>query len=829
MSTPEAPRGGGPCSPFDVTHAASAVVDARGVVERWSQGASALLGYRADEVVGRPVLALLPDADALESALTERRRAGDGWRARVGVSHRDGRRLELELQACPLWDEAEKPSWLIVVTDAVGLHEWEREQAILRGLFTQSPIGMAVVDPALRYLLVNPALERMDGVAAPQRLGHPLGEGMPGLDAAALERETRQVLETGEPLLPSEQVGPVSADPDAYSPDTPVRSGSSFRLQDASGRVLGVCRTVLDVTGHYRARQRLAFLNEASGRIGTTLDLDHTARELADVLVPRVADYVSVDLLEAVLRGQDLHPGPAHGSEVLRRATHRSVEPGLPEVVVQPGDPSRYAPETAPMQALLTGQPILKSVVDLTAPWLAKDPARAAKIRGLGIHSAMAAPLRARGITMGVATLARWKNPEPFNEDDLLLVEELVARAAVCIDNARRFSREHSAALTLQRSLLPHGLPKQSAVEAAYRYLPADVQAGVGGDWFDVIPLSGTRVALVVGDVVGHGMHAAATMGRLRTAVHTLADLDLRPDELMAHLDDLVIRLADEEEEATLTAGDGAGPLGAGVIGATCLYCVYDPVSRRATMARAGHPSPAIAHLHDPVELPDIPAGPPLGLGGLPFECAEMQIPEGSVLAFFTDGLIEAGDRDVDLGIERLYFALAHPDRPLEEICDTMVRSLLPDRPHDDVAFLVVRTRALKSDDIASWDLDADPATVAEVRHATGRKLTEWGLDHLAFTTELVVSELVTNALRYGTDPIGLRLIRDRTLICEVSDGSNTSPHLRRARSTDEGGRGLFLVAQCAQRWGTRYTAEGKTIWAEQPLSPPGVTAGRSG
>ncbi|MEU6084784.1 SpoIIE family protein phosphatase [Streptomyces sp. NPDC047108] len=791
-----------------MTHAATAVVDERGSVERWSRGAEELLGHRAEDVVGRPVAELLPDGDTLDATRGSRRKEGDGWSGQVAVRHRDGRRLALAFRACPLWGTSDRPSWLVAVTDVAGLRDWEREQALYRGLFSQSPIGMAVIDSDLKYLHVNPALEAMDNLPADEHVGRLLGDVVQGVDGALVQREAKQVLETGDPLETYETLEPVKTGPGWSPRHNRVRL---WRIQDPSGEPLGLCHTVFDVTAHHRARQRLALVNEAAGSIGNTLDLDQTARELAELLVPRMADFVSVDLLDAVVRTQELRPGPVSAAAALRRVAHQSIQEDVPEAVVGPGEPTRYPVGWAPMECLVTGRPVLRSVVDLSAPWVGRDIVRGARMRELGIHSAMAVPLQARGITMGVATMVRWKNPEPFDEDDLLLVGELSARAAICIDNARRFSREHSAALTLQRSLLPRDLPEQSAVEAAYRYLPADAQAGVGGDWFDIIPLSGARVAMVVGDVVGHGLHAAATMGRLRTAVHTLADLDLPPDELLAHVDDLVVRLSDEAEKA------GSG-YGGDVIGATCLYAVYDPITRRATMARAGHPSPAIAHLEAPVELPDIPAGPPLGLGGLPFESAEFELPEGSVIAFYTDGLIEAADRDVDVGFERLYFALAHPDRPLEEICDTMVRTLLPDRPHDDVAFLVVRTRCLSDDDVVSWELDADPAVVADVRHEAGRQVAAWGLEESAFTTELIVSELVTNAVRYGVGPINLRLIRDQNLICEVSDNSNTSPHLQRARTTDEGGRGLFLVAQCAARWGTRYTAEGKTIWAEQPL-----------
>ncbi|NUS51161.1 MAG: SpoIIE family protein phosphatase, partial [Nocardioidaceae bacterium] len=439
-------------------------------------------------------------------------------------------------------------------------------------------------------------------------------------------------------------------------------------------------------------------------------------------------------------------------------------------------------------------------------------PEVAERIGEVGLHSLMVVPIRARGTVLGVAHFFRRDTPEPFEGDDLILAEEFVSRAAVCIDNARRFTREHSATLALQRSLLPHGLPRQTAVEVTSRYLPADDRAGVGGDWFDVIPLSGGRVALVVGDVVGHGTHAAATMGRLRASVHTLADLDKSPDELLAHLDDLVMRLVDEEGTTEAAADTTAQ-------GASCLYAVYDPVSRMCTLARAGHPPPAVVRPDGVVEVPDLPAGPPLGLGGLPFESAEFELPAGSLLVLFTDGLVEARDRDIDVGLALLGDALAGPDRALDDICEQILDTVVVRPPEDDVALLVARTRTLDTGQVASWELPADPAVVADARTRVSARLAEWGLDDVAFTTELVVSELVTNAIRHAAGPIRLRLIRDDTLICEVSDASSTAPRMRHARTLDEGGRGLFLVAQFTQRWGTRYTPEGKTIWAEQALA----------
>jgi anti-sigma regulatory factor (Ser/Thr protein kinase) len=381
------------------------------------------------------------------------------------------------------------------------------------------------------------------------------------------------------------------------------------------------------------------------------------------------------------------------------------------------------------------------------------------------------------------------------------------------MDNARRYTRERATALTLQRSLLPQELPQQAAVEAAFRYLPASSETGAGGDWFDVIPLSGTRVALVVGDVVGHGVHASAAMGRLRTAVRTLADVDLPPDELLTHVDDLVTHLS---------GADGLDPAGLpGEFGATCLYAVYDPVSRHCVLASAGHPPPSVLYPNGTVATIGLSPGPPLGVGSVPFEATELELPESSVIVLHTDGLIHAPGRDLDTGFARLRDSLAAVSPSLEDTCDRLIGSLLPERPSDDVALLVARTRALHADQVATWGLPVDPEVVADARAQATRQLAAWGLETASFVTELVVSELVTNAIRYAGPPVRLRLIRGHVLTCEVSDGSLTTPRIRRAAETDEGGRGLQLVSAISRRWGTRYTDTGKCIWTEQPLKAP--------
>ncbi|MEU6086479.1 SpoIIE family protein phosphatase [Streptomyces sp. NPDC047085] len=562
------------------------------------------------------------------------------------------------------------------------------------------------------------------------------------------------------------------------------------------------------------ARERLQSLYDAGVRIGATLDVRRTAEELAEVAVARFADIATVDLLDQVLRGDETSGAPA-GITELRRCAVAGLDAGHPLHPVH--ELIRFVPAHPVSTAMVEGRPVL---VDLNASdvWRDVQPERARRILDHGIHSLLVVPLRARGVVLGVVDFWRAQGSPPFEDEDASFAEELAARAAVCIDNARRYTREHAMAVALQHSLLPRALPEQSALDVAYRYLPA--QSGVGGDWFDVIPLSGTRVALVVGDVVGHGLHAAATMGRLRTAVHNFAGLDMPVEELLGRMDELVAQI-DAEEATAAKHGQGM------ITGATCLYAVYDPTSGRLTVATAGHPGPALVRPDGTVYFPRLPVSPPLGLGaGLPVETAELTVPEGSRLVLYTDGLIEDRTRDLDAGLEALHEALTGPGRTPEATCVAVTAAMLSDQPRDDIALLVARTRRLGPDQVAEWEVPRDPAAVAPVRSACARRLAEWGLEQVAFTAELILSELITNAVRYGAEPITVRMLRTRppgspdagTLIFEVADGSSTSPRLRRAKVTDEGGRGLFLVARFSERWGTRYTPTGKVIWAERPL-----------
>lgn len=783
--------------PLDVTRAATAVLDAQDLVVGWSPAARRLLGYSPEEIIGRPLETFLPAAEAAGPLWAEGSPEASlsGSEPRT-ARHRDGRLLPVAVTSCPLGvartAAAGSPARILVATALDAQQAWESQQALLAGLATQSPVALSIYGRDLRMTWANAAYAEEIGRPMLEFLGsradelYPDGKFVTEGYPSALDAVMNRVLETGEPFLDLHFVGQQPSDP---GPDH-VWSCSYYRLQDPRGQVIGVCEDAFDITDRYQAQRRLNLLVEASTRIGTTLDMAVTAREMAEVAVPEFATMVTVDLVQSVLEGEEPEPGNGTLPTLIRVATRSAGDP--PDT--PPHRPYRveYPPGTLPYRSLSSG----------------------GMVRA---ESSMVVPLRAGGPALGLVTFVRGAQPSLFDKGEIELADELVTRTAVCLDNARRFTREHTAALTLQRNLLPRHLPKQSAVDLAYRYLPSDDRAGVGGDWFDVIGLSGTRVGLVVGDVVGHGLQAAATMGRLRTTVRALARLDLAPDELLSRLDDLVGQTGEDGANSvgTDTAPDDAAT------GVTCLYAVYDPVSRRCTMARAGHLPPAVVEADGGVYFPDLPAGPPLGLGGLPFESLEIELPVGSLLALFTDGLVEARDRDVDEGLEILSRVLAEHRRPLEELCDRALEALLPGGPAaDDSALLLVRTRELDTRQVAAWELPAEPAAAGTARELATGQLREWGLEELTYATELTVSELVTNAVRHASGPLHLRLLRDLTLLTEVSDAGHTSPHLRHAASDDEGGRGLFIVAQLVLRWGTRYTPRGKTIWTEQAFPP---------
>ncbi|MFC5805196.1 SpoIIE family protein phosphatase [Streptomyces formicae] len=672
--------------------------------------------------------------------------------------------------------------------------------ALLEALFTEPPIGLHVLDRDLRIVEFNAGGPGVRGIGvdeASDRVGR-TGRELGILDDEA-ERMLRGVLETGVPVVDHRHRGRLPQTGD----DERVLSVSAFRIQGAEGRPLGLGVTAVDITERDRAERRLDLLYRAGETIGTTLDVFRTAQELADAATPEPADVAAVDVLDSVLHGEAPAPGPLLDQVTVRRAGFRATGECAVRDAYVCGDVRVMRFGTPYAQAVADLRPRLVRSLGQEGAWTARDPAWAEVLREAGAHSLIAVPLTARGVVLGMAAFYRTKGSRPFEDEDLELARDLAARAAVCVDNARRYTREHTLARLTQRALVPARLPAHTAVETAYTYLPV----ASSGVWYDVLPLSGARIALVAGDVSGRGMQAVTTMARLRTAVSAFAAMELQPDELLERLHDVTGQLAQEyppgedPDEPPMTAA--------------CLYVVYDPATRRCVLARAGHPPPVLALPDGGVEAVDCPDGPSLGRGISAYTASELDLPEGSILALQNAGLLR-GTADSRLPLYRE--ALGEPSGQLQDKCDTLVSALLPEEPADDALLLLARTRALGPAQLGSWSLPNEPESAAAARRLVGGRLAEWDLGELGFSTRLIASELVTNAVRYSDGPIGLRLIRDTVLTCEVSDTSAAAPHLRHADFDDEGGRGLDLVAHYTRNWGTRRTPAGKTIWTEQAL-----------
>ncbi|MET7861053.1 SpoIIE family protein phosphatase [Streptomyces sp. NPDC005318] len=651
----------------------------------WTRAAERMWGYSAADVVNRPAMDLLaPPADPVATDVFTPSRP---WSGPVGIRRSDGREAEVEIRITPLRGGDGEEDWFVWSGEP---EVWPgMKPSVLNALFERSPIGVAVWDKELRCTWINSSATDEGIFPSGSELGRPITEQFATEHPVFLETAMRQVLEDGVPLL-DQELGPLTA----ARPDAPHFSVSFFRLDDAQGRAVGLCSMAVNVRDS-QSRERLSLLSAAGTRIGTTLDPMHTAQELADTAVPVLADYVTVDLAEAVRPGEEPleHLDSTDVSvPVFYRAGAASLHADMRESLWGRGTPV-FVPPSSPFTTVLgSRRSHFEPTLDISAgTWLDADPDRARVIRATGMHSLMVVPLQARGAMLGVAVFVRTENPAPFTRADLTLAEGLCDRAALSLDSALRYTRERETALALQRDLLPHHLRGGSSVEVASRYLPSDKSGGVGGDWYDVILLPDARVALVVGDVVGHGINAAAAMGRLRTVVHTLTNLLIPPAELLARLDELVIQLAEEQPDdtaATMIA-----------MAATCLYVIYDPATRLCTMASAGHPPPAIISPDGTVAFADVPPGPPIGVGMLEFESVETELAEGSVIALYTDGLIETRSGTIDEGLDRLREALTQAPRPLDELCAAVVETMVAAAPsEDDVTLLLARTVATNPD-----------------------------------------------------------------------------------------------------------------------------------
>lgn len=648
--------------------------DAEGRIVEWSLAAQDLLGHRPEHVIGRLATPLLvPDANReLAERLTHRVQAGETMVGTLPVRHRDGHAIAMEMWIVPAADPEGRPGAMLIAVETSEVLRMRENLAAMESLFTQSPIGLALLGPDLRFLRVNDALARMNGVPAAEHVGHRLTEVVPGVNAVSLESLMREVMESGNAVVDARRVGRTPADPERDH----IWSCSYAPLIDRTDRrSLGLIASLVDITESQeahseveRARHRFALLAEAGARIGTTLDLKQTAEETVRFLVPQLADSADVQVLESVLAPDD---PVASTRGVLRRLAARFPDPTAPTSLLVAGQTFQIPLDSVYEEVVARGRPTNLSTSDI--PELFTDP-RTEALRtyfATRIGSARLVPMVARGKVLGSVTVTRLRTREPFDTQDCVLIDEVVARAALNIDNARLYTTQREAALTLQHSLTNSALPAVTGLELTGRYLPASAH-DVGGDWFDVIALPGGRTGLVIGDVMGHGIHAAAVMGQLRTAVRTLARHDIPPAEMLSSLDAVVADLGEDTM-------------------ATCVYAVHDPATGGWVIARAGHPPPAVATQDGTITFLDGPPGTPLGTGAHDFGTEEVALPEGGLLVLYTDGLIEARGRDLDEGMRQLARALRNFDRPLDELCDEILEQLLAAPAQDDVAMLLAR------------------------------------------------------------------------------------------------------------------------------------------
>ncbi|MGW4519126.1 SpoIIE family protein phosphatase [Streptomyces sp. NPDC004393] len=675
------------------------------------------------------------------------------------------------------------------------------DAAAFETLFYQSPTGLLILDTGLRILRINVTRPVLHEAPPEQIIGRHFTDVYDFSAPGDVEAMLRGVLESGAPAR-GRLVGvrPKGAPGPKY-----LFSVSASRLQSPQGRVLGVLVEMLDVTEREKVSARLHVVGSVREHVGQTLDVVATCEELVQAVVPDFADIAVVDVVDAVIRGENPPLSPLGREVPLRRAAF-GHSGGDEQIQAHPVGDVRALPFPTPYAQTLADLKPRVVALGADTPWLAAVPPRGEAIRASGARSLITAPLTLRGTVLGLLSLYRTDEADVFDTDDVTLAVAMAAYTALCIDNVCRYTREHAIALAIQRHVLLPRPATQTTVETAHLHVPSEVGGGGG---FDTFALPGARTALVVGEIAGQGIFAATTLGQMRAASHSLAALDLEPDELVARLNDASISLA--QERAALPPGD---PLLRQPLTASCVYAVYDPFARTCTIALADHPPPVIAHPDGRTEVLDLPSGPPLGsVEGPSFAATTVSVADGSVLAFYTASLLHASPSP-----EALQRLLAHPDRPLQDLCDDVLYRLRDDDTrHGDVILLLARTHAFPADQIAAWQLDDRPEAVATARAHAQYQLTLWGVDEeTAYTTEMIVSELVTNAVRYGTPPLRLRLIKDRTLTCEVHDGNPLAPRLRHAKTIDEGGRGLFIIAQLAQNWGVRYSPDGKTVWAEQ-------------
>ncbi|MFD9390758.1 SpoIIE family protein phosphatase [Streptomyces sp. NPDC060000] len=824
-ASPRQEGGGGPADAARVPLAV-VVVDREGLVSHWSTGARRLFGVAKEEAIGRPAIDLLPVSgalpepdddlpgggygghggyediaayDGLGPGLDSSLDRGLGYpaagRARLTVPGRDRDRDRVDVLwwAYPLVGPGTE-RLLVLAADAAGLRQDE----------PAAPLAVERIAPAFALHTDFP------GAA---ELARRLPEILPSMSVGESARIVGQVLELGYPVLEFSQNDRVPVTPDW---------GVARRVERRARRERAA-RAVAEGTPtpqepddegedleYVAVRERLEFLNEVSGKIGTSLDLSRTILEVSRAVVPRFTDVAGTYLREQVVAGEGFPDGVPDTTTMWHRvAVEHTDEPGRWDDVVPVGEAMPFPAHTPFFQCMTTGRPVLVPRISERMGHAIASQFEKRDIRPLITgRSMLVVPLKARNVVLGFMILLRHPERALFNDMDRVTGAELAARAGLVLDNARMYTHQESVAETLQDSMLPHIPPRMAGCDIATRYLPGTLLGRVGGDWFDSVKLPGARTALVVGDVMGHGLNSAAMMGQLRTAVQTMAALDLPPSQLLRNLDDLAQRLGDTYL-------------------ATCLYAVYDPIVGELHLANAGHIPPVLVRAADGrSELLDLPTGAPIGVGGVPFEAVRVRVEPGDRLVMCTDGLVEVRGEDIGVGLATLCESAAHPAASMDDACDTIIRSLAATFSEaarggrkDDVALLMTRLNGIAPDDVAEWRFPLDPAEVGRARAVVREQLHDWSLERLADAAELMVSELVTNAVRHSRqNPVALRLVRGDTLLCEVEDDDHELPTLLSAGPGDASGRGLRVVSTLAREWGTSRTGAGKSVWFELTL-----------
>ncbi|MEV6177839.1 SpoIIE family protein phosphatase [Streptomyces sp. NPDC052015] len=783
------------------------VVDREGLVSHWSTGARRLFGVPKDDAIGQSALDLLPVSGALpevdEDLPYEGYAAADGLgpglgtsldgglgypaagRARLTVPERT--RVDVLWWAYPLVGPG-RERLLVLAADAEGLHRDEHADGLL----------VERIAPGFALHTDFPGAEE---------LARGLPEILPSMSVGESARIVSQVLELGYPVLEFSHNDRVPVTPDWGVARRVRRRARRERAARAAAAGLPQPEDPDDEgedLEHVAVRERLEFLNEVSGRIGTSLDLSRTIVEVSKAVVPRFTDVAGTYLREQVVAGEGFPEGVPDTTTLWHRvAVEHTDEPGRWDDVVPVGEAMPFPAHTPFFQCMTTGEPVLVPRISEQMGHAIASQFEKRDIRPLITgRSMLVVPLKARDVVLGFMILLRHPERAEFNDMDRVTGAELAARAGLVLDNARMYTHQESVAETLQDSMLPHIPPRMAGCDIATRYLPGTLLGRVGGDWFDSVKLPGARTALVVGDVMGHGLNSAAMMGQLRTAVQTMAALDLPPAQLLRNLDDLAQRLGDTYL-------------------ATCLYAVYDPIAGELHLANAGHIPPVLVRADDGrSRLLDLPTGAPIGVGGVPFEAVRVRVEPGDRLVMCTDGLVEMRGEDIGVGLATLCESAAHPAASMDDACDTVIRALnTRGGRKDDVALLMARLNGIAPDDVAEWTFPLDPRQAGRARAVVREQLHAWGLPKLAHSAELLAGELVTNAVRHShARPVALRLVRGDTLLCEVDDDDHELPTLLSAGPGDEYGRGLRVVSTLARAWGASRTGGGKSVWFELTL-----------